>query len=63
MMVLRCARCCCHRYCDNIRDLGQAYLDKSGRPDNAQKTSDLYLEAHSDVGRAKRRAGHVTYRR
>lgn len=49
-------------YCDNIRDLGQAYLDKSGRPDQAQKTSALYLEARSDVGRAKKRTGLASYR-
>jgi len=50
-------------YCDCIRDLGQAYLDKTGRPDQAQKTSDLYLEARSDVGRAKKRVGgHAAYR-
>lgn len=34
----------CEMYCDMIRDLGKAYLDKSSRPDAAsrQKTSDWF---------------------
>lgn len=41
-------------YCDEIRDLGKAYLDKNAE---AQKTSDLWMEARSSVGQHKKRLG------